>query len=72
MRRRNRIQIFYSRVVLIAIVICHIGLTISLFIIIHHSRASELAFALAPLPKDELPPSPPFTEVCILQSPYLV
>lgn len=26
-------------------------------------RASELAFALDRLPKDELPPSPPFTEV---------
>lgn len=26
-------------------------------------RASELAFALDPLPKDELPPPAPFTEV---------
>lgn len=30
------------------------------------SRASELAFALEPLPKNELPPSPPFIEVCAL------
>lgn len=31
-----------------------------------HFRASELAFALDRLPKDELPPSHPFTEVCTL------
>lgn len=37
-----------------------------------HFRASELAFALNPLPKDELPPSPPFNEVCMLASPRVL
>uniref|UniRef100_A0A3Q4N7C4 Cyclosome subunit 8 n=1 Tax=Neolamprologus brichardi TaxID=32507 RepID=A0A3Q4N7C4_NEOBR len=30
--------------------------------LLHSAKASELAFALDPLPKDELPPTPPLTE----------
>lgn len=42
----------------------HLGVNIKIAVVPLHFRASELAFALDPLPKDELPPTPPLTEVC--------
>lgn len=41
-----------------------LGVNIKIAIVPLHFRASELAFALDPLPKDELPPTSPLTEVC--------
>lgn len=42
----------------------HLGVKIKIAVVPLHFRASELAFALDPLPKDELPPTSPLTEVC--------
>lgn len=69
-RRKRIFPIFYSKMLPFSTYYdCYLTIKL-LFFFFYNYRASELAFALAPLPKDELPPSPPFTEVRILQNPF--